>query len=422
MVRKRSNFYLLLVLSVLAVSIVSCVSSGITDEPLKKRVIVEANLSAEEINRIKIAVGDDIFGAYDLYLEQGTHAYTARLDGKEVTGSLEVSEETELLQLHFPEKKGMLVGVGRQLYLSPQGKQIAYNHGASIKVYDIATLRTHSIDLPGDSYVLEGWVDESTLILTGTTQPGTWAVTSSQLNQISNQTLTWSTNFLVAACNDAKTDQLKHDSHQHTSGSITKVLVPGKYDVAAVSGTGAVAYLEIEQGQEKGSLYIYRTDSGKVVSVAKDSSIVPSSVRFSESGRYLTYFKPGADFSTELVIYDTLKEITIKKIAHAGLWFAWDEGDTRLLYTQDNNIFIYDFTQQEDSQVLQGDLENRVTMVSFLDKSKVAYVEEGQLFVLDYVQEHSQLVDNDVDFVLPIPARQQFLYISDYNFIILTNY
>ncbi|GEM_PF-5381323 len=137
MVRKRSNFYLLLVLSVLAVSIVSCVSSGITDEPLKKRVIVEANLSAEEINRIKIAVGDDIFGAYDLYLEQGTHAYTARLDGKEVTGSLEVSEETELLQLHFPEKKGMLVGVGRQLYLSPQGKQIAYNHGASIKVYDI---------------------------------------------------------------------------------------------------------------------------------------------------------------------------------------------------------------------------------------------------------------------------------------------
>ena len=433
----RRIYYVLLVLVVvLSIASISYISADFSEEPQKQKVIVQGNIHGEEINRLEIRVDSNTFRGYDFQLEPGYYNYEARLDNNITIGSLEVlSEGTTLLQLHFSEKESTLVGVGRQVHPSPCGEKIAYNNGHSIKIYEMNSQRTYSIALPEELLTIAGWLNEDSLILSGFDKPGTWAVQTNssapQLNKIHDQTFMWSDDCRIAAFSNAGANVFEHGIQRCCEDFFTTVMVPKEYEIAAVSSTGAVAYLqrgkEVAAGHEtvhsqKVSLYLYSFNGDEVALIA-DCVLGPDLVRFSPDGRYLTYFRVEENFiDTVLVVYDTLSNSAVTEISDPGIWFDWDVKDNRLLYTKDNQIIIYDLLQHEVSHIYQGDSESRATMVSFLDESKIAFVENGQLFLFDFEHKNKELVDNDVSFVQALHLEHQLLFISDYNFIMLAKY
>ena len=83
---------------------------------------------------------------------------------------------------------------------------------------------------------------------------------------------------------------------------------------------------------------------------------------------------------------------------------------------------MYDVKGEDLLLVYEAKPGNCVTIVSFLENNKIAFIEEGQLYILDLSNKSKVLIDSSVNYFIPLIGEEQVLYISDYNFILKTDY
>lgn len=416
--RQKPHSLLLLLFAVAFLTAAACNNQQSTT---KYKVIVEANLSAEELNEIVIVVEDNRFGAYDIELEPGFYNYIAGFGKCSIEGSFKVFGDT-LLQLHFPTKASLLLGVGHQPHVSPDMNNIAYNSGDSIKVYNLDTKETQVIGVSLASFNIVGWLNQDSLIIDSIIEQGTWLIptgqTAAQPDRIFNGQSIWSPNRRIAGIGTPNVDSFEYSIDRIDEFKIVKY--HDGYNLVAISNSDYVAFLNQEAGQS--FLRVYSCNKDKELLILESDEIVADLVNFSGCKHYLTYYTAGKDGTQRLVIYDVPSEKPIMEIDNPGLWIDWDSDDNRLLLTRDNQILIYDFLSKEESLIYQADLDSRATKVAFLNHSKIAFIEEGQLYIYNIDLGSKELVDDQVYYFVPLRSLERLLYISDYNFILLTSY
>lgn len=436
--RKSLAIVSLVLLSIIAMSIFTynlTFSKNGKDDNNKSLLIIEAILSSRELQELILSLnGETYVGTNRIEIKPGFYEYTAHLDNKVVTGSIEVANDATLLYIHFPEKQSTMIGVGGQPRISTSDRYIAYNHGPTINIYDIDEQKTLSLTIPeNSSFFIEGWANDELLVISDLKDSSTWIVsktdTSWELNKIVDEKYQWANNFKLAATSnsDLKDIQVVTSSEKVPTDYI--IYLGKGYDIAAISPQGTIAYFKTDNPSDKAqigisyksSLYIYDINSEEKTVVSDDSSLALDLVSFSSNGRFLTYITIESN-SNNLMIYDTFTG-TFAKLYNAGIWWDWDQNEQKIIWVnKPGQLMMYDIITEEHSLIYSSKPDNSITKVLWLDETKLAFIEEGQLNILDLASSKRHIIAYDAHFIDSFSKEDSLLFISDFNFILTTDY
>lgn len=144
---------------------------------------------------------------------------------------------------------------------------------------------------------------------------------------------------------------------------------------------------------------------------------------FSPEGAFFCYPKVKNSSEHTLVIYDPSRRIKLADLENAGIWWSWDEDESRLLWVKrPGQIVISNIANNKDEIVYDAKEERGITTLAWLQNNKIGFIEGHTLKILDLQNGNISLIDDDVNYFTAVPNNNTILYISDYNFILLSEY
>lgn len=419
----RNNKVILVILLIIVIGIGSVSASRFffskedSDEP--STVYLQSNLDLTQTEFVFVIDDADHHHTHILYLLPGTYQYRAEVDGFfPITGTLQVGEEDQLLNLYFAKSEVIFVSIGRQPVWSPDGNWLAYGGGGGISFYELATSYTEWVELPFEAlnYFVHGWASDKIVILYANN--ATWAVVNRggawQTEKISEGIVEWSSDFSTGIL-ASEAVEIGLASRQNQVLSFDQYNAPRNLHSIVVSATGKYIAGIVPQDVPElgflidGLLQVYSSEAGAYVYNEKDT-YAAFKLEFSPCENYLAYLV--SDEEGEHLVIHHIANSTSQKLKNAGLWWEWSDCGKQLLWVQDTTIVLENLASGQQTHLLE--LDDTPINLAYVDENRFAYTVNGCLYVYDLVSHENQLIDdNAVDYVSVSPAQNMLAYVAD---------